>query len=371
MGLNTIGSGGGLWGQNHGFIPVALGSGQLYTPKSGQYLVALGPYTFLQVYDGSSQIWRNFQVPTHCAPFPMTFDGANMRLANLTGGMVGAVITNGGSGYTNGIYPAGTTSGTLASPQVVVSAGGGTVVATCNMIIGGSISTTAVIGTAGKNYTRPPLLIVSPPPAGGVQATMYTTLSSGVPATPTVTNAGAGYTVAPTVTVINAPDDTTGVNLVVTTTLDATVSGKLIALTMANNGAGMTSVPTFTFSPNPATVAATAIMCFTITAGVAQTSATHMGTGNIGWSIGGLTAGSNITTNPAITTAIFTPRPAYTAFNTTSTGGVTWIDGGLHQIIPTGIAYSTLSDGTISAAATAVAQTVGGANPDTTYLLPL
>lgn len=370
MGLNTIGTG-GAWGQNHGSQEVALSSGQFYVPPSGQYMVQLGFYTFLQVWDGYSRIWRNFQCSTQGSVFPMTFDGANMRIANLTGCMVGAVVTNGGSGYTNGIYPAGTGTGVAANPSVVVSAGGGNITATCNMIIGGSISTTAVIGTAGVNYTRPPILLVSPPPAGGVQATMYTTVSGGVPATPTVTNAGAGYTTAPTVTVVRAPDDTTGANLVVTTTLDATQSGKLVALTMANNGAGMTSVPTFTFSPNPATVAATAIMCFTITAGVAQTNATHMATGNIGFALGGLTAGSNTTTNPAITTGIFTPRLAMTAFNTTSTGGVTWIDGGLHQIIPTGIAYAVLSDGTISAAGTAVAQTVGGANPDTTYLLPL
>lgn len=371
MGFNTLGSGGGPWSQNHGFVPVSLGSGQLYTPKSGQYLVALGPYTFLQVYDGNSQIWRNFQCSTQGAPFPMTFDGANMRLANLTGGMVGAIITNGGSGYTNGIYPAGTGTGTLASPLVTMSAGGGNVTATCNMIIGGSINTTPVIATAGKNYTRPPVLIVSPPPPGGVQATMYTTLTGGVPAVPTVNNAGAGYTSAPTVTVINSPDDTTGVNFAVTAALDTAQSGKLVALTMANYGAGMTSVPTFTFAPNPATVAATAIMCFSITTGVAQTNATHMGTGNIGWSIGAITAGNNTTTNPAITTGVFVPRPAYTSFNTTSTGGVTFLDGGLHQTIPTGIAYSALSDGTISAAATAVAQTVGGVNADTTYLLAL
>lgn len=370
MGFNQIGSG-GLYGQNHGAQEIALGSGQLYKIPSGQYMVMLGPYTFLQFFDGYSQIWRNLQCSTQGSTFPITSDGTNFRLANLTGGMVGAVVTNGGSGYTNGIYAAGTGTGTAASPSVIVSAGGGSVVATCNMVIGGSISTTAVIGTAGKNYTRPPVLLVSPPPAGGVQATMYTTLVAGVPAVPTVSNAGAGYTTAPTVTVVNSPDDTTGVNLVITTTLDATQSGKLVALTMANNGAGMTSVPTFTFSPNPATVAATAIMCFTITAGAAQTNATHMATGNIGWSIGGLTAGSNTTTNPAITTGVFVPRPGYTAFNTTSTGGITFIDGGLHQIIPTGIAYSVLSDGTISAAATAVAQTVGGANPDTTYLLPL
>lgn len=370
MGFNMMGSGGAL-GNNHRYNEVALSSGQLYNIPSGQYYLQLGLYTFLQVWDAGSNIWRNFTCPAQANLFPVTSDGTNVRLANMTGCMMGAVVTNGGTGYTNGIYPAGTGAGTAASPLVTVSAGGGTAVATCNMIIGGSISTTAVIGTAGTGYTRAPILVVSPPPAGGVQATMYTTVSGGVPATPTVTNAGAGYTTAPTVTVVRSPDDTTGASLVVTTTLDTAQSGKLVALTMANNGAAMTSVPTFTFAPNPATVAATAIMCFAITTGAAQTNATHMGTGNIGFALGALTAGSNTTTNPAITTGLFTPRLAMTAFNTTSTGGVTFLDGGLHQIIPTGIAYAVLSDGTISAAATAAAQTVGGVNADTSYLMQL
>lgn len=369
MGFQNMG-GGTPFGQNHGAISINLTSGQVYKLPSGQYQAFLGLYTFLQVFDAVTQSWRTAQQGQGLTGL-ITSDGTNFRLGNMTGCMMGAVVTNGGSGYTNGIYPAGTGTGTLASPLVTMSAAGGSVIATCNMVIGGSISTTAVIGTAGRNYTRPPILIVSPPPAGGVQATMYTTLSGGVPAVPTVSNAGAGYTTAPTVTVVNASDDTTGNSLVITTTLDTNQSGKLVALTMANNGATMTSVPTFTFAPNPATVAATAIMCFSITTGVAQTSASHMATGNIGFALGGLTAGSNTTTNPAITTGVFQPRMATTAFNTTAGGGITFLDGGLHQIIPTGIAYAVLSDGTISAAATAVAQTVGGVNNDISYLLPL
>ena len=370
MGFNNMGSG-APYSQNHGAIPVTLSSGMLYKIPSGQYMLLPGLYTFLQWFDAVTQSWRVVQTATQQAPYLVSSDGGNFRLANLTGCMVGAVVTNGGSGYTNGIYSAVGGLGTAASPTATMSAGGGTSVASVNMVIGGEINATPVIATAGKSYTRPPVLMVSPPPAGGVPCTMVTTLTAGVPAIPTVTNQGAGYTSAPTVTVVNAPDDTTGVNFAVTAAISATNSGKLVALTMANNGAGMTSVPTFTFAPNPATVAATAIMCFAITAGVAQTSATHMGNGNIGFAIGALTAGSNTTTNPAITTGTFVPRMAYTAFNTTSTGGVTFLDGGLHQIIPTGIAYAVLSDGTISAAGTAVAQTVGGVNNDISYLLPL
>ena len=56
---------------------------------------------------------------------PVSSDGYNWRLANLTGCMVGASVTTAGSGLTNGIYPAGTGLGTAASPTCVMSYGDG------------------------------------------------------------------------------------------------------------------------------------------------------------------------------------------------------------------------------------------------------
>ncbi len=166
--------------------------------------------------------------------------------------------------------------------------------------------------------------------------------------------------------------DTTGSGGVLTVNATLAGTGAYTALTVANNGAGMTSVPTFTFAPTTGSPAATAIMCFTITTGVAQTGMDHAGVGgNIGFALGALATAQSINTNPAITTGLFKPRLAYTAFNGTTAGGITFIDGGLHQIIPTGIAYAILSDGTVSSASTAVAQGVGAANPDTSFLMPL
>lgn len=370
MGFSRMGA--GAFDQTHTPIPVALNSGGLFMIPSGQYMVMPGPFTFLQWFDAATQIWRNTGTPTLGSTFPITSDGYNFRLANLTGCMVGASLTTAGSGLTNGIYPAGTGTGVATNPTVTVSAGGGNVTATCNLIVGGAINSTIAITTAGAGYTRPPVLKISAPPVGGVPATAVCTLTAGAIGSVTVTNQGAGYTTAPTVTVVPWPGDTAPTTVAVLT-VNATLagSGGYTAITMANNGAGMTSVPTFTFSPTTGSPAATAIMCFTATAGVAQTNATHMGTGNVGFIVGALATAQSINTNPAITTGVFVPRPGYTAFNTTSTGGVTFLDGGLHQIIPSGIAYATLSDGTISAAGTAVAQTVGGVNSDTSYLMPL
>lgn len=377
MGLNIMGAG----PKTTAFpsIPVQLSSGEIYTIPSGQYQCIPGPYTFFQWFDPIVNMWRPAQTPTHSDSFIVTSDGSNYRLANLTGTVVGAVVTNGGTGYTNGIYyPAGfpiannpnavQQAGTAAAPSVTFAAGGGSVLALANIIVGGSINTSVTITTAGS-YTRPPTLIVSPPPAGGVPCTMDCTISGGVINAVTVRNAGAGYTAAPTITVVPHPQETSTGGGVLTAVIDTAQSGKVVAIVPVVNGVGHTSVPAITFAP-ASTTAATAIMCFTITTGVAQTSASNMGTGNIGFAIGAQTAGSNTTTNPAITTGLFTPRPAWTAFNTTAGGGITFIDGGLHQIIPTGIAYAVLSNGTISAAATAVAQTVGGTT-DLSYLVPL
>lgn len=354
-------------------IPVTLQTGGVYTIPSGQYQVTPGAYTFFQIFDPVAQIWRPYQTPTQSDSYTISSDGNNYRLANLTGTVVGAVITNAGTGYTNGIYPPAAQLGTAAAPSVTFAAGGGTVLARGTLIVGGAIPTAAgnYTITAGSNYTFPPIVQISPPPAGGVPATATATISAGAVTAITITNQGAGYTAAPTITLVTNPLDTTGTGAAVVTssTFALAGSGTVTAITVPSNGAGMTSVPAISFSP-ASTTAATAIMCFTITTGVAQTAVSNLGTGNLGFALGGVTAGSPTLTNPAISTGLFVPRLAMTAFNTTASGGITFLDGGLHQTVPAGIAYASLSNGTISAAATAVAQTVGGVT-DVSYLSPM
>lgn len=369
MGFSRMG--GVPYDYSHAPIPVNLGSGQTYPIPSGQYQALPGPYTFVQWYDPVTTTWRSLTGPAQNAGMPVSSDGTNWRLANLTGCMVGASVTTAGSGLTNGIYPAGTGLGTAASPSVTMSSGSGSVLATCNVIVGGAINSTIAITTAGSGYTRAPVLIIDPPPAGGVPATAVCTISAGVINAVTVTNQGAGYTRAPSVTIKNAQGDTTGVGGVLTVNATLAGGGGITALTMANNGAGMSAVPTFTFSPTTGSPAATAIMCFTITTGVAQTNMDHASTGNIGIVASSLATAQSINTNPAITTGAFVPRMAYTALTTTAGGGITFLDGGLHQIVPIGIAYALVPDGTTPSATTKVVQTVGGANNDLSYLLPL
>lgn len=369
MGWNQMGS--GPYSYSHAPTAVSLVSGQVFTIPAGQYSVLPGKYTFLQWYDPVTTTWRVVQCPTLSGGMLVSSDGSNWRLANLTGTMVGASLTTAGSGLTNGIYPAGAGSGSASSPTVTMSSGSGSITPTCNLIVGGAINSTIAITNAGSSYTRAPILRISNPPAGGVPATAYCTISAGAINAVTVTNVGAGYAAAPTVTVTNGTGDTTGSGGVLTVNATLAGGGGYTAITMANNGAGMSAVPTFTFAPTTGTPAATAIMCFTITTGVAQTNMDHASTGNIGIVASSKATAQSINTNPAITTDVFTPRLAYTALTTTAGGGITFLDGGLHQIVPIGIAYALVPDGTTPSATTKVVQTVGGVADDLSYLLPM
>lgn len=364
MGFSLMGA--GPWAKRT--QQIALPTGSIYVLPSGQYLVQPGPLTFIQYFDATSQIWRNLNTPVLGNPSMLvTSDGTNIRLANLTGTVAGAIVTNGGTGYTNGIYAPAAQLGTLAAPKVTVAAGGGTNLALLNVVVGGVINTTITITNAGKSYTYPPVLLIDPPPAGGVPATAVCTLTSGTIGSVTVTNAGAGYTSAPKVTVVNDPRDTTGTGAVLTVNATLAQSGAIAALTSSDPGSGYTSVPAITFTP-ASTSAATAIMCFTCTT-VTWATPNHSGNGNFGLINSTVVAGSSTTTNPAITTGLFVPRMGYTAMSTAGSPTTTTIvDGGLHQVVPNAVLVNN-SDGTINAATTTtIAQ--GGAN-DTSYITPL
>jgi hypothetical protein len=247
-----------------------------------------------------------------------------------------------------------------------MSAGG----ARPTIVVGGAVNTTGVIVAGGGNYTLPPILTVSPPPQGGVQATATCTLTGGAISGVTFTNQGAGYIVAPTVTVTRHPFDTTGSGGVVAANSTLVGSNSITALTFPDHGAGgLTAVPTFTFAP-ASTTAATAIMCFTVTAFNQQTTLTGLILANMGFALGQAPTSAATLTNPRISTGLFVPRLAMTGMSATTTGTLTPIvDGGLHMTIPIGTVYAGLIAGFTSATA-AVVPTVGGIT-DTSFLTPV
>jgi hypothetical protein len=306
----------------------------------GSYNMSLGPYSLLQFYDTVGGFWRS--VESQNGLQNVDSDGSNWRIANLTGSPVAGIITNAGSGLTNGFN----------TVTVTPSAGG----STWKTVVGGAINATITITAGGAGYTIAPLLFIDPPPAGGVQATATCTISGGAINAVTVTNQGAGYSTAPLVTIVNQAGDTTGAGGVLTVNATLAGSGTLTAMIALTPGTVLTAVPTFTFSP-ASTIAATAVMCVTSTA-VTTTGLSHAGNGSLTLIGSALTAGSSVLVNPAINTGFFTPQIGYCAPQTAAGACVIYF-GGLHQAAPQPVTAVT-SDGTISAATTYGTNTFGG-----------
>lgn len=371
MAFNKLGTG-TLKSMSDAGIGINLLSGQAYMIPNGNWIVNPGPYSFLQFYDPVAQTWRNFDGPFNDSCSIVVGDGSNYRLFNPTGTVVGAVVTNGGTANTalNGVWPAGSTGGVTATTTAGGSAPAGTALFNC--IVGGAVNTTVTVTAGGSGYTRPPMVQFSQPAPGGLQATGYAVLTAGVVTSIVVTNQGGGYPKAPTVTLKNAPGDTTGSGATATATLDATNDGKLVAVTMADGGSGYAAVPTITITGLAGSPAATAIMCFTVVTATTVTGGTNYTNGAQVRYVADKTAGSNTTTNPAYTTGLYNPRDGYQNRTTTAgaTGGVV-IDGGLSQIDHSNnCVIEFASNGTVPGATTFVSGAPGGVE-DTSFILPV
>lgn len=330
---------------------VRLQAGQTLMPRLGWYWVQQSAGGNVQRFDPRAQVWR-YSGDDNAGMNMLYFDGLTTRLANTTGCAVAAVVTTAGSGYTT-------------PPSVTPSAGASVWTA----IVGGAISTAAVIGTAGSGYQYPPVLWIEQPPATGVQATGYVTLTNGSISAVTIDGQGAGYIAPPAVAIINDWRDTVGGGGQVSVNL--TGAGTITAVVCTNHGNPITSgtVPTLAFGSGSA--AATIVMdwCITsvgiTTAGAGYTSA-----------VGALTAsgaGGYVTATPAYlgtdTSLDMTRwRPAQIDITTTSGGGMSAvgaiIDAGRYQGIPTPV-ITAAQPGTGGV----LAFTMGGIN-QSVFLMP-
>ena len=319
---------------------IQLTGGMTYLIPAGQWIITPGIYTFIQFLDPITGIWRNLPNAGN-SPTVVSSDGVNMRLANLTGFAVGAVVTNSGTGYTS-------------VPTVTASTGN----STWKAIVGGAITTTLTITTAGVGYNYPPLVLIAPPPVGGVQATAIATLSSGVPSF-TVIDQGAGYTTAPAVYVIpdpreasaSTPGPTTAAVVTSSLVASGTAGGAQTISAVICTSPGTTAlasgtIPTLSFTGGGgSSAAATTVMCasctpasFTVTTGGAGfTSGAAFGMRTFG---GKVTASASVL-NPSIGANLFVPRPMQisgtcttTTIVTASVTAATVIDAGLVQAIP-------------------------------------
>ena len=302
-----------------------LAPGQVYLPPQGWYFVDPSQAN-TQKYDARAGIWRFAGNPGNNMDTSY-FDGTSIRIANTSGCAIAAVVTTAGTGYTT-------------APTVTASAGASSWTA----LIGGAVSTTATILTAGSGYLYPPVLLIEQPAFQGVQAEGYTTIANGTISAVTITNQGAGYTLPPVVTLLNDWRDGAGYGGQVSVGL--TGSGTVTAVLCTNHGNPITSgtVPTLSFGSGSA--AATVVMDWSVT----SVSITAAGAGytSAAANVTAAGAGGFVSSAPAYvgtmdTTDLVAWREAKIGIATSAAGGLTTatiIDGGRYQSIPSPVIYS-------------------------------
>jgi len=341
-----------LRGQPNNVFSLQGGNGRLI--PAGTWQVTAGLYSCIQELDAITGIWRavgsglDGGATNYC-----NSDGNNFRIMNQSGGVVGAIVTTSGSGYT-------------AAPLVTASAGG----AVLKSIIGGAVNTTVTVTNGGTGYLYPPIVLFDAPPAGaGVQATGHSTIAGGIVTSVTVDDQGAGYGNIPTVYFTNDPRDTVGTNAAAVASL--TGAGTVTAVLALDSGNIVTSLPTLAFSGSSTSgAAATPIMNWAVTGytvtsvGGAYTAPILVTSIDNGFT---LTAGS--TTNPTITTNLVRTRQAriqgVVAASAISATGQVIYDGGVFAGVPTLVAL-----GFASGTAAKLVATVGG-QQDTTIIQPV
>lgn len=335
---------------------VTLSPGDTLPIAAGQWWISSGSRTVLQFLDPITGIWRGFGAVPGGARMVRS-DGFNIRLANLTGCVASAVVTNGGTGY-------------VASTATCTASAGSS---TYQCVVGGILSVVSV-GSAGSSYTIAPLVFIPAPPAPGVAATAAATISAGTVASVSLTNVGAGYqTTPPTAVLLPSPNDPNfGTISQATVVLGVVGSGQVSAVLVTNAGAPQAGAvaPTLTFGGTSGTAAsASAVMMSTATAlSIIAAGGGYPTTNNVEiTSIGGQpTAGVNI--NPAVELTGYLPRPA--VIRPTITGGTiaatgTIFDGGLFMAAPNALLIQN-GGGT-----TGSVQLVLGSVNDTSILQPL
>lgn len=355
----------------------SLGAGQTRVLPAGPLAVHLGQYSCLQYFDpvlnattgSNAGVTGGWKI---CPRFGngwifVESDGANLRVANLSGCVVGAVLTNAGSGYTS-------------PPLVTASAGG----AQFSAIIGGLVNTVQTLpANVGSGYTIPPRLVISAPPPGGVQASGLCTISGGSVNAIFLSSQGAGYTSPPTATFVTDPNDTgtaivpagaTVANIPNSMTLALTGAGTIAAVVMINPGLPQTAVPTLAFAGGGGTAAAaTAIMNFSITGYTVSAGGTGFTAGSTLISTGGTLGVTPIHSQSSVELGIIVPRqaqivPALAAGAIVASGTtppLSVVDWGIGFQTAPGLA--AISANGLPTAAATVTATVGG-NPDVIYI---
>ncbi|HXJ94213.1 MAG TPA: hypothetical protein VMT20_15300 [Terriglobia bacterium] len=211
---------------------IGLYSGQSILIPAGEYIINPGVYSSIQYLDPVSGVWANFETGAAAGNGRwINSDGVNWRIINTASCPISGTVTAAGSGYTS-------------TPTVTSSVGGSLWTA----VVGGAVSSSFTIGTAGSGYQQPPLVLFDAPPAGGVQATGYATITSGAVTAITLINAGAGYTTAPGITFVTSQTDEGTAIVSAAATCVLTGANTVTAVLLQNPGLPEASAPTLTIT---------------------------------------------------------------------------------------------------------------------------
>lgn len=334
---------------------MTLNAGDTFVVPAGNFFLHLGTPLIMQFKDPVNGIWT---LPISASEWPtyVKSDGQNIRIANLTGCPVGAVVTNAGSGYNQATATAAATTG----------------LSTWQPIVGGQLSVTSIT-VAGGNYGVPPILMIPPPPSPGLQATGYCTITSGSVSAVTLDNVGAGYTSLPTTQIVPSPFDpnlAAGITQA-TITMALVGSGSITGLLCTNPGAAVTSAPSITFAGG-SSAAATAFLMQTMTgASVFSAGSGYSAGGAALTTVGGIPSATEANTIPLHEGKKFIPRPASALLAVPVGGSIASVsaiyDGGLFLGTP-GTVVNTLSGGLITSSASVAANL--GSGPGNFWMQP-
>lgn len=336
---------------------VSLAAGETLPVPAGEWLVALGPYSCIQFLDPITNSWRTSvigQAGQQAAPHYMRSDGFNVRVANLTGCLVGAIITG--------------SSGDWTESTTTITSGAGN--STWQPIVGGACSTTVSVVSAGSGYGLPPLVFAPSPPLPGIPATFVAAISSGTVSGITCVNQGAGYGAGTvTLSIITDPSDP---NLIAGSAISAasavvpvlggtSTTGTLTGAICTNPGAALSALPTLTVAGDGAGATLSPLWLSCVTSISITAGGVGYGTANLITSVGGKPGATPLWTNPATDLTGFIPRPLIASGTTTTTTltATSTIDKGLFLTTQAGDAPAALVVGGLATTVATLALTLG------------
>lgn len=346
---------------------IGLPPGESLMIPAGDWLVQPGGYSLVQWLDPISGTWRSYSMDRGQPLEVYSAGGSNLRIANLTGCPVAAVVAGGGTLYTQ------------ATASITANVGGSLWTA----VVGGSLTVSSIVNP-GAGFTIRPLVLIPDPPTqasngvGGVPAIATCTLANATVTAVALSNVGAGYTAA-TISALIVPsplDPNLGSITNGTVNFILTNTGLITAALCTNNGTPLATGLALTLTASGGAgsgatitpvIMQSVVSAGVVAGGVAWGDATHPA---LITSVGGLPVSVSAITNPGIELTGARPRQLVISGTCNAGGTITAVsiqDGGLFVGTPT--LAITPGNGLIATSAASVTVVMGGVS-DTVYVQP-